>query len=45
VLRCMLGVEIDQDDIPIQDVGTYDPETVVEAQTVRTIDGVQVESD
>ncbi|KAG6874311.1 hypothetical protein C0995_001536 [Termitomyces sp. Mi166 len=42
VLKCLLGTEIDPDGVPIQD-DVQILRTVVEAETVRAIEGVQVE--
>ncbi|KAG6833473.1 hypothetical protein H0H87_006045 [Tephrocybe sp. NHM501043] len=44
VLKCLLGLEIDPDNIPLQGEGLQDLETVVEAETVRAIESVRVES-
>ncbi|KAG5645882.1 hypothetical protein DXG03_005029 [Asterophora parasitica] len=41
VIKCILGLEINEDSVPFQDVVAHD--TVVEAESVRIIDDVQVE--
>lgn len=42
ILRGVLGLTIDLDPIPDIDPNSV-PETVVEAESVRAIDGIQVE--
>jgi len=43
VLRGIMGLPIDIDAIPDPEVLAELPETIVEAGTVRALDGVQVE--
>ncbi|KAG6909832.1 hypothetical protein DXG01_015105 [Tephrocybe rancida] len=43
VLKCLLGLEIDPDNVPMQGI-MQDLVTVVEAQPVRAVDGVRVET-
>jgi DEAD/DEAH box helicase domain-containing protein len=43
ILRAILGLEIDADSIPVQTEGLHVFNTVVEASSVRTLQGVDVE--
>jgi len=43
ILKCILGLDIEQGTVPFQGDGINDLVTVVEAQSVRAIDGIQVE--
>ncbi|KAG5651282.1 hypothetical protein H0H81_009225 [Sphagnurus paluster] len=42
VVSCLLGLKIDSDAIPMDNASTQ--ETIVEAQTIRAIDGIEVET-
>lgn len=45
VLKAVLGFEIEADCIPFQEKGIQFSNTIIEAQAVQIIDGVQVEVD
>lgn len=45
ILRGILGLEIEPENIVLQFEGHRGFDTVIEASTVRAIDGVQVETD
>ncbi|KAG6854962.1 hypothetical protein C0991_009785 [Blastosporella zonata] len=44
VLKCLLGLDVDPDSIPAQGDDVQDLETIVEAETVRAVGGIQVET-